>query len=232
MKMLIIDILKGFLYGVFSISPGLSGGFLAIYFGDYEKCLDIFTLKKVDKSSFIYLFNILFGFIVGVILFSNIITFLYDKYINSFKFYVLIINIILILYMMKKYSLIQNIKIMLISVILLTLLNNFYILNISGLSGSRLYCISGVIYSITKIIPGISSTTLLINMGFYDNLMSLFSNPLLAIKQELLLWTIFVTSFFIASIILLIIYSKIKYKINLEKIVIVIMLINIFIMLI
>ena len=232
MKIVINNIFKGFLYGVFSISPGLSGGFLATYFGDYEKCLDILTLKQIDKSSFFYLFYLLIGFLVGAILFSNIITFLYDKYMKYFIFFVLIINIILILYTMNKYSLIQNIKIMLISFILLTLFNNFYIFHISGLNGVVLYSVCGVIYSITKIIPGISSTTLLINIGFYGNLMKFFSNPLLAIKNEFLLWALFIMFFLITSIALLIIYSKVKYKINMEKIVLIIMLINIFIMLV
>ena len=36
-----MNIIKGVIYGVFSIIPGLSGGVVASYFGDYQKVINI-----------------------------------------------------------------------------------------------------------------------------------------------------------------------------------------------
>lgn len=227
MNEFMLTILKGYIYGIFSISPGLSGGFIATYFGDYQKCIDILTLKRVDRKSITYIVIITFSFICGVISFSNVISALYSKYNHQFIFTIIIINILILLSMVKKYNIKTNLKLLLISLILSTILHMNHHFDYIRFTNGFVYMLSGTIYSVTKIIPGISGTSILINIGFYDKLMLFFSNPLKVFISDFGNWLLFISLFIVTSIILLSLYNKYRKVVNIEKVIIIIMIINI-----
>ena len=72
---------KGIIVGIGGIAPGLSGSVLLVILGLYQKVITaIGTLFKNLKNNLIFLFPLLLGFGVGVIIFSKIINFLLENY--------------------------------------------------------------------------------------------------------------------------------------------------------
>ena len=65
--------LRGILYGILSIIPGLSGGVVAYKFGDYDNCLLIINNKDFNFKNLLYLCVLLVSFILGSSFCSRII---------------------------------------------------------------------------------------------------------------------------------------------------------------
>ena len=85
----------GFLAGIASIIPGISGSALLITFNLYDKIIKyINNIFKNPKESIKFLTPIAIGITLGIILFSNILNFLIKKYslILSIIFIFLIIS--------------------------------------------------------------------------------------------------------------------------------------------
>lgn len=71
----------GILIGCGAILPGVSSGVFCVIFGIYEKLVDSITnLFKDFKNNFLYLLPIALGGFVGIVLFGNIIEFLFVSY--------------------------------------------------------------------------------------------------------------------------------------------------------
>ena len=211
---------------MFSVCPGLSGGLLAIRLGDYNRIINTISNKEFNKSNLIYLFQIVFGFIFGTILFSNIINYLCSTYYSFFNIIVVLISIYLLVSIILK----SKIKLLNLFILILVSICLVYLLKTLpgvSLNGWFLYLISGFLFSLSKLIPGLSASILLVNIGFYEYLLLLFSNPLIII-YNFGLWVIFWVSFTLSSLMV------IKYVCNkgqiLYYLVIIIMLINIILM--
>ena len=217
------NIIKGVIYGIFSICPGLSGGMLALKLGDYNRIISIISNKKYSKKEIFYLSSILIGFIIGSILFSNLINYLYIKYYIFFNIFVLLVTIYLVINFVFK-SKITNVE--LIFLLILSIFIGLLMCNLKlpNLNMVVLFIISGFIFSFSKVIPGFSGTSIFINIGFYKYLLNFFSNPLIFFDNLFIL-------IFLISTILLIKFVSIQDKFF-EYCVIVIMLVNIFMMLI
>lgn len=222
------NFIKGIIYGIFSITPGLSGGLLAIKLGDYNRIINIISNKEYKKNNILYLFKIIIGFIVGTIIFSNIIHYFYIRFTYLFEVIIILLSIyLLISFIVKiKLSFLRINIIFIISLIIYFILINinFTLININLLF---LFFISGVIFSFSKIIPGLSGTTILINIGFYKYLLKFFSNPF-TMFSNITLWFIFWLTFIISSL-FIIKYICTKNDL-LNYIAIIIMVINIFIL--
>lgn len=68
--------LKGIAIGSGAILPGISSGVFCVIFGIYEKLLDsILNFFGDIKNNFKFLFPILIGIFLGIILFSNILNY-------------------------------------------------------------------------------------------------------------------------------------------------------------
>lgn len=81
--MIILQSLSNFIKGIFigsgAILPGISSGVICMVVGLYEKLLDsILNFFKDIKGNFKFLFPIVSGAIVGIILFSNIIFYCFN----------------------------------------------------------------------------------------------------------------------------------------------------------
>lgn len=221
------NFIRGIIYGVFSICPGLSGGILAIKYGDYKKIITIINSKKFNSSIFLYLLDLFSGFMIGSILFSNIINYLYSSYLFTFNVFIILVSIYLCISLIidSNIKILNLVLLVIFSFVLFLLIKNF---DISIPNKPSLFIISGLIFSLSKIIPGLSATGIFINVGFYKYLISFFSNPLIFFSNTKL-WIMFWGSFIICS------YFTIKFISGREKalnyIVIIIMIINICIML-
>ena len=170
----IINIIKGIIIGIAKIIPGLSGAVLMISFNLYDKAIDAITNFFSDvKNNFIFLFNLGVGIFIGIIFFSNILNF----FINNYYAYTTSLFIGLILGGIPTISKnidknISNYIFMLISFIFMILLsisniNNNYIIK-NSIIDIFVFFISGLLEAIGTVVPGVSSTALLMIMGVYN----------------------------------------------------------------
>ncbi|MCR5787805.1 MAG: DUF368 domain-containing protein [Bacilli bacterium] len=215
-------IIRGFVYGLSSILPGLSGGFFAVMFGDYKKLINIISKCRV-LGNIRYIINLSAGFILGVLLGARFIRYLIGNFNASFKLSILIIFICSIIGFIRKYRI--NFYII-ISSIAISLIINFVEVPFNMSSGLVIYGLAGVIYSVSKIIPGISATVIFINLSFYDNFIGFINNPFSSFAICKFEWIIFFVFFMITSIILVRIVSKFLDKTLFKFIVLSLLYIN------
>ena len=170
--------IKGFLIGLGKIIPGVSGSVMAISFGIYDRIVNIIsTFPKKINNNISFILPIMVGFVLSLTLFSNIFNALLDKYyvIMMFLFIGLIIGSVPNLIKEFKFS-ISNTIIFFISflvIILISFINQNKIINIySPIS----YIFIGVLEAFTSIVPGISGTAMMMMLGCYSAVLTMFSN--------------------------------------------------------
>jgi uncharacterized membrane protein len=215
-------LIRGLIYGIFSIIPGLSGGALAFQYGDYNKCIQIISNRDLQIENLKYLIILGIGFIAGSSLCSRIILVLYE----SFKIFFKVLIIVLNLYLLIKLSLSKNKK-LLVKIILSTIIIYFIFININinmNLNMLTMYLVCAVIFSFSKVVPGFSSTSILVNIGFYDELLLFFSNPFKELYLNFYLWILFINVAAISSYVF--IKLIVKYNGLFSDLVIILLIIN------
>ncbi|MFV0274819.1 MAG: DUF368 domain-containing protein [Bacilli bacterium] len=188
----------GIIMGIANIIPGVSGGTIAVGLGIFDKLItSINTFFKNPKKTLPFLIPLAMGMIVGILIFSGIISFSLENYsfaTNMFFVGLVVSSIPLIINgakdkNFKKKQYIYTIIGSLI-VIILTILENNGITNSSENNGYIKLLISGAIASSSMIIPGISGSFMMILLGIYDGLLiaiSTFKDWLLNISDTALL---------------------------------------------
>ena len=175
-------LLKGILIGIGKIIPGFSGTVMMISFGLYDKAIDAITnyFNNIKKNT-LFLINIGIGILIGIVIFSKIINyFISNYYIYTMSLFIgLILGSIPIIY---KESLKNKTGYLLIiiSFIIMILINNIssnnnYIVK-NNYTDLIVFFISGIIEAIGTIIPGISSTALLMIIGVYNIYLNMLSS--------------------------------------------------------
>lgn len=166
-------------FGAGAILPGLSSGVLCVIFGIYETLLNCaLNFFKNIKYNFKILFPIGLGTFVGVILLGNILKYVFYAYPVQTKSIFIGLIVGSIPDLLKKANSKKGFKLgyliyfifsFSIGILLVFLENklNFSENNISQFSFTYLL-ISGFFMSAGVIIPGVSSTLILILMGVYD----------------------------------------------------------------
>lgn len=179
------DCIKGIAIGAGAILPGISSGVLCVIFGIYEKLLDsILNFFKDVKRNLKFLLPIILGIFIGVICFSNILNYLFFTYPLQIKsiFIGLILGSIPSLF--KEVSKKQKFR---LRYLLFTLfafvigLSSVFLektLNFSSIENLNfLYLIfCGFAMSIGVIVPGVSSTIILMLLGVYSTYLTSVSN--------------------------------------------------------
>ena len=171
------EIIIGFILGLGKIVPGMSGSVLAISFNVYEKAIKSFNNLKNYKN-LIYLSKLGIGIIISIAFFSKIILF----FINKFELETIFLFIGLIFG--SRYEIRKKIKseynyLSIITFFIVLVLNVLKISSHTVLYNDTLiYFISGIIESISSIIPGISGTAILLMIGTYNQVIYIFSNIL------------------------------------------------------
>lgn len=186
--------LKGIAIGSGAILPGISSGVFCVIFGIYEKLLDsILNFFDDIKKNFKFLFPILLGIGFGVILVGNFLNYFFYRFPIQTKslFVGLILGTLPALFkelhtqtqkkVTKSYSWIFFFFAFLLGIfciflekkiatpILLENINFFYLV------------LCGFLMSIGIVIPGVSSTILLMLLGIYPIYLSSVSNLYLPI---------------------------------------------------
>ena len=173
-----LNIIKGIFIGAGAIVPGLSSGVLCVIFGIYEKLLDaVLNFFKDIKQNIKFLFPIALGVGIGVLLFSNGLNYaLYAFPIQTKSIFIgLILGTIpsLIKEVNEKQSFRpQNVVYLLIAlaigIVTVILENQMTIISNVEEINSFYLILCGVIMSLGIIVPGVSSTIILMLLGVYS----------------------------------------------------------------
>ena len=171
------SVFQGILIGAGGILPGISSGVLCVIFGIYESLLNsVLNFFKNIKENFKYLFPIGLGIIIGIVLFGNILKFLFFAYPLQIKFIFigLILGSIPALFKecskkakFKPIYLIFTLISLLIGIALVILEKKVTKFNTIDYNFIFLI-ISGFVMSAGIIIPGVSNTLILMLLGIYE----------------------------------------------------------------
>ena len=182
------NFIKGIFIGLGAILPGISSGVICMITGLYEKLLDsILNFFKDIKKNFRFLFPIAVGAFVGIILFSKVILYCFNTIPCQTKslFIGLLLGSIYILttsnyetHISNKSNNISFIICFLIGLGLIYLENFIHIeTGYTSNSFSTLFLIfSGFLMSIGIVVPGVSSTVILMFLGVYHTYLNALSS--------------------------------------------------------
>ena len=181
----ILLLLKGFIMGIANIIPGVSGGTLAIILGIYEKLIDVLSsFWKNLKKNILFVLPLIIGMGIALIAGSFVIDWGLKNFpIATTLFFVgLVIGGIPFIYMKvhKKYSVVNVIIFIVIFALVvllsaLTINNNVSLEKIDFLLIVKLFFV-GAVTAATMIIPGISGSLVLMNMGYYESIVECVKN--------------------------------------------------------
>ena len=177
-KNYLIIIVKGMLMGIADLVPGISGGTIALITGIYKDLITALNnltfknikfnfLKNSKKNKFDILAFLGVGISLSILLFSNIILFLLDNYINEVSsfFFGLIISSVFILLNKIKGIKISDILILVLSALIISQLLKLNSINQEITIAYIFIC--GFICSCAMILPGISGSYILLILGAY-----------------------------------------------------------------
>jgi len=216
--MYIKNLLYGLIVGIGFIIPGVSGGVVATILGIYEETIDrLCNLRKDFLNNIKFLFPLISGIILSIFLFSKIILYLLNNNLNfiSYVFIGLILGCIPYLLCEIKTKCNKSISLPFFLItfsfgILLFLIEKNNVQNLTQ-PNFMLMLFAGVMYSIGKLVPGISGAALLMLLGIYEFLLSLLANPLKITLNQLFLLIPFFLSFLFSSILII---KLINYLLN------------------
>lgn len=194
-------ILKGFIIGIAKIMPGVSGAILSISFGVYERILYIISHPfKVKFDDLKFLFFLLIGAVLGIVLLCDFIKWCLIKY--YFSTMCIFIGLIFggiseITSEIKSFKL-SYLFLFIISFCLVSFLTS---LGSGGESSSNHYFMMGFIESATTIIPGISGTAIFMALGWYGSLLGTIKG-VLTFSAEKNVSFYFLSGFIVSTIII------------------------------
>lgn len=177
-----MGLLYRFVVGIFigagAILPGISSGVLCVIFGIYDKLINcVLGFFKNIKENFRFLFPIVIGVAIGVIIFGNLLKSLFNLYPiqTKFAFIGLILGCVPNLFKManskkgfKAHYLIYTFLSFGITIFLLLLENTFKSSTFASQGNTLFLVLSGFVMSIGIVVPGVSSTVLLMILNTYE----------------------------------------------------------------
>ena len=168
----VILIIKGIIIGFAKVMPGVSGSILAISMGVYDKGINAIT-RFFDniKENIRFLFFIGIGIFTAIILGSNIVYYLLNNY------YVITMLFFMGLIFGSTPKIIEKIDktkkgytVSIVTFIIITLLTTTSVSNDNINRSLIIYLFSGLIDAFGMVVPGISSTALLMTIGTYNSI--------------------------------------------------------------
>lgn len=177
----LLNCVKGIAIGAGAILPGISSGVLCVILGIYEKLLDsILNFFKDIKKNTKFLFPIILGVGIGILIFSNLLTYIFERFpLHTRSIFIgLILGSIpsLLKEVNKKekfkfHYLLFTLSAFLIGCVSVCL--EKHILSNDVTNYSTLYLVfSGFLMSVGVIVPGVSSTIILMLLGIYTTYLS------------------------------------------------------------
>lgn len=174
-KRIIINIICGAAIGAGAILPGISGGVLCVVFGVYKPLMELLSnpLKGIKKSWKMFI-CIAIGWAVGFFLFANLIKLLFgtSQIYATWMFIGLIIGNFPALY--KEAGSKGRNKKSIIAAIIGFVMMFAILVSISLLPGINItpgipwFLFAGVMWGLSIIIPGMTSSSLLMSLGIYE----------------------------------------------------------------
>jgi putative membrane protein len=174
--------IMGIFIGIAKIIPGVSGAVLAISFGIYDLGIRAIThFFDNFKKNFLFLGSVGCGCILGIISFSKVINY----FLNNYYLMVMLLFSGLVLggtvelgKKIKKDKTIYIIMVLslsLIVVLALSNVDNVYVIK-NNIVDYVMYFLSGFVEALGTVIPGVSSTALLMIMGIYKMFIEMIAN--------------------------------------------------------
>lgn len=170
--------MMGILIGAGAILPGISSGVLCVIFGIYDKLVNsILGFFKNWKENFKFLLPIVLGVGIGVVLLGNLLKSLFYLYPIPTKaaFLGLILGCVPSLFKVanskkgfRLHYLFYTFVSFIFTISLLVLENNITSHTLASTSNVLFLVLSGFIMSIGIVVPGVSSTVLLMILGTYE----------------------------------------------------------------
>ena len=171
-------ILLGFIFGVAAITPGLSGGILAIVLGVYAPALDaVMTIHHNFRKSVSYLLTLGVGVFLGLAVFGLVMNKLLADYEQTviYCFIGLIIGSLPSLLkeatkegIRKRYFLFAMVSFVIGLFFTFAVAQN----GVEAAASSVMLMVAGVFLAMGILIPGISSSFLLMQFGAYDDVIN------------------------------------------------------------
>lgn len=177
---IIVYFIQGAIIGVGAILPGVSGGVLCVAFGLYEPLMEFLTNpKKTIKEHYRMFIPFLVGFAVGFVLLAKVVDFIFGfaPEVALFLFFGLVCGTIP--EMFKKSELAN--KDASWTPFVISMAASYIIFHIMDVLGKGtaftipanfvtfLFC--GLMWGLSLIVPGLSSSTVLVFFGLYEPLM-------------------------------------------------------------
>lgn len=201
----LLDFFKGIAIGAGAILPGISSGVLCVIFGIYEKLLNcVLNFFKNIKFNLKLLFPIGLGAFVGIVLFGNILKNAFYAYPIQTKSIFIGLIIGSVPELLKKAKSKTKFKLSFLFYLVISFSLGLFLVYIENrfkfVSNdshfSFIYLIfSGSLMSAGVIIPGVSSTLILMLLGVYDayllSVSSLYIPFLLPLAIGLIIGSIF-----------------------------------------
>lgn len=183
------NFIKGIFIGAGAILPGISSGVICMVLGLYEQLLDsVLSFFKDFKKNIRFLFPIGCGAIFGMILFSNLISYCFNTIPCQTKslFIGLLLGSLSILAQSNlkeendKNKLSRSLTFLIcfllgISLIYIESITHFSIEYTPNEFSSSFLMLSGFLMSIGIVVPGVSSTVILMLLGVYSTYLSAIS---------------------------------------------------------
>ena len=176
------ELIKGIIIGIAKIIPGLSGAVLMISFNLYDRAIEAITnFFAKPKKNFFFLLNLSLGIILGIVLFSKILSY----FIKNYYLYTTTLFLGLILGgiptitskidQTPKNCFFVILFFGLMSLIAVITPTNHYVLK-ENFFDLFVFFGSGLLEAFGTVLPGISSTALLMFVGVYDQYIEVLGN--------------------------------------------------------
>lgn len=223
MKQNIILFIKGLIIGIGKIIPGVSGSVLAILLGIYDK--GIYALSHLQtefRKNFFFLFKIGLGIFVSIVFGSRFILSLLEHcyFTTMLLFCGLIAGTVPTLLKKGRERGTNNYKITILVFVFFTLFSFVQFQNLKMVlytwKDFLFFILVGFIEASTMIIPGISGTAILMLLGVYPLILTMFSH---LFTLSYLQYNLFIICPFLIGIVLgfltitkIVYYAMKKYK--------------------
>ncbi len=176
----LLDYFKGILIGAGAILPGISSGVFCVIFGIYEKLVDtVLNFFHDFKKNLIFLLPLFLGGVTGILLVGKILNFLFIVHPmpTKFCFIGLILGSIPVLFKKANQEkgfrihylifLMASFFIGILSIKLEHILPQLFNLEISE-SYFFYMVLAGFLMSVGIVVPGVSSSVILMSLGIYN----------------------------------------------------------------
>lgn len=163
-------IIKSILIGIGKIIPGISGSVLAMTMGLYEPIIDaISNFFSNPKKNIKFLFQVFLGISIAIIFGSKVLYYFVTNYYTLTLFAIVGFILGSIPKLLKKTNYTKKNVIFTILPFLLIILPTYFLKIPTKYTISNfMIVILGFLEAATTIIPGISGTAVLINIGYYN----------------------------------------------------------------